>query len=149
MEHLGANSGEIAISRFIAQVYDLGLMSIDDRLLVQKGPLSPVENLAVKKHPLTTLAMLESIEFSGNTINEAILHHHERFDGQGYPDGLKGDDIPLMARVLAVVDAYCAMIEPRPHRQALSPQGALRQLRERAGQFYDPQVVDILQAIAA
>ena len=149
MEKLGASNSDIGISRYIAQVYDLGLMLIDDRLLVQKGPLSPVENLAVKKHPSTTLAMLESIEFSGKTISEAILYHHERFDGRGYPDGLKGDDIPLMARVLAVVDAFCALTEPRPHREALSPGDALQQLQKNAGKFYDPRVVDALQAIAA
>jgi HD-GYP domain-containing protein (c-di-GMP phosphodiesterase class II) len=92
--------------------------------------------------------MLESIE-SSQLVIEAVLHHHERFDGQGYPDGLRGDEIPLMARALAIVDAYCAMTEDRPYRAALGSEEALRELEAGAGSLYDPLVVEALQAALA
>jgi HD-GYP domain-containing protein (c-di-GMP phosphodiesterase class II) len=141
MKHLGASQAETDISRYVSLVYDLGLMPIEDKLSSNKGHLSPVESRAVKIHPETTLGLLSALEFSDQVV-AAILHHHERYDGTGYPKGLKGEDIPLMARVLAVVDAYCAMTESRPHREVLSEMEALCELQKGAGHLYDPLVVE-------
>jgi len=146
LNQLGASEREKNLARYVALVYDLGLMPHDERLATQKRPLSPVEAMVVRNHPLATLDMLESIEFS-QLVGDAVLHHHERFDGQGYPDGQKGEDIPLMARALAVVDAYCAMLEERPYRGALNQTDALRELHQAAGSLYDPRVVAALQQL--
>lgn len=140
MKYLGASEAEADISRYVSLVYDLGLMPIEDKLANNKGALSAVELRAVRIHPEASLGILSSLEFSDQAV-AAIRHHHERYDGSGYPQGLKGEDIPLMARALAVLDAYCAMIEPRPHRAALSEVEALSELQSGAGVLYDPQVV--------
>ncbi|MEJ2200103.1 MAG: GAF domain-containing protein [Desulfuromonadaceae bacterium] len=139
MENLGVSQDEADISRYVSLVYDLGLMTIEDKL-AGKGPLSAVESRAVRIHPEVTIGMLSALEFPDQAL-EAILYHHERFDGTGYPQGLKGNDIPLMARALAVVDAYCAMTEPRPHRGALSEDAALAELKKGKGSLFDPRVV--------
>lgn len=148
LEQLGVSAREKALAPYVAMVYDLGLIAHDERLGTRKRPLTPVEALVVRNHPQATLDMLDSIE-SSQLVAEAVLHHHERFDGQGYPDGLKGDEIPLMARALAIVDAYCAMTEDRPYRAALSSDGALRELEAGANSLYDPLVVEALQAALA
>lgn len=148
LEELGAGSREKALAPYVALVYDLGLIAHDEHLATRKRPLTPVESLVIRNHPQATLDMLESIE-SSQLVAKAVLHHHERFDGQGYPDGLKGDEIPLMARALAIVDAYCAMTEDRPYRAARGSDEALRELEAGAGTLYDPLVVEALQAALA
>ncbi len=144
LEQIGASPREKALAPYVALVYDLGLISQDERLVTRKRPLTPIEALVVRNHPQATLDILESIEFS-QVVAKAVLHHHERYDGRGYPDGLAGDEIPLMARALAVVDAYCAMTEDRSYRAARGSLAALRELQAGAGSLYDPRVVEALE----
>ncbi|MFN3396544.1 MAG: HD-GYP domain-containing protein, partial [Thermodesulfovibrionales bacterium] len=93
-----------------------------------------------------TIALLNSFEFSED-VKKAIIHHHERFDGTGYPEGLKGEEIPLVSRVLSVVDSFNAMVSDRPYRDKLSPVDALQEIKRQSGTFYDPKIVNALTMI--
>ncbi len=148
LNELGATEKETELALFVSMVYDLGLMLLDKNLLNKKNTLSQAESRTLKSHPFTTLELLGDIEFS-EEVRKTILHHHEKFDGTGYPDGLHGEDIPLLARALAVVDAYCAMTEERPYRKAISSDEALKEIRERTGTFYDPRVVQVFAEVVS
>lgn len=97
----------------------------------------------LKVHPFNTINLIDTFEISDDVRN-IILHHHERFDGTGYPDQLQGQAIPFVSRVLSVVDAYCAMISKRPYRKAFTDQDALEEMKKGAGSVYDPVVVKAL-----
>jgi HD-GYP domain-containing protein (c-di-GMP phosphodiesterase class II) len=120
-------------------------MLIDDEILKKKS-LSPSETRSLRFHPHNTVFLLESLEFS-DVIKDAILHHHERYDGTGYPDGLKGDDIPLLSRVIAVADSFFAMTMDRPYRKKISKDKALEEIRQGAGTLYDPAVAAALETV--
>ena len=98
---------------------------------MKKGKLTEEEMAIIKKHPLEGVRMIEFIEPLG-TAKEIIKHHHECFDGSGYPDGLRGDQIPVGARIVAIADAFGAMTTDRPYRKALSVDEAVKELRENA-----------------
>lgn len=125
-------------------IYDLGLMLVSEGVLRKKNTLSNSETSTIKVHPHTTVDLLSKIEFS-ERIKKSILHHHENWDGSGYPNGLKGNQIPVISRVLAVVDAYFSMIEPRPYRPRRSPQEALDQIHIESGSKFDPAVVTAME----
>jgi HD-GYP domain-containing protein (c-di-GMP phosphodiesterase class II) len=143
---LRGNEQDKKIAIYISMIYDLGLVTIDHGLLKKK--LLPPEQRAIKIHPYTTIDLIDGFEFS-EEVREAILHHHERYDGTGYPRGLKNDDIPFISRVLSVVDAYCSMIAERPYRKALTKKNALRQIRSGSGSAYDPKVATALESCLA
>jgi hypothetical protein len=147
MEELDAAAEEREIALYISMIYDLGLMLVDRGVMEKSDPLSPLERSTLKSHPFTTLDLLGVFEPS-EKVRRIILHHHERFDGRGYPDGLKGEEIPFLSRALAVVDAYCAMSEERPYRQALGPKEAMTELCKGAGTHYDPRMVEALERIS-
>lgn len=148
LKRLGAGRREQELGAYLALIYDLGLMLLDRRLLEKEKRLSPLEITTLQSHPFTTLELLQDFDCSAE-VRQAILHHHEHFDGSGYPAGLAGDGIPLLSRVLAVVDGYCAMREERPYRTALPQEEALKMVREGAGCRYDPQVVAALEEFLA
>ncbi len=143
LEKLGAREEERRIGTYISILYDMGLMTIDERVL-KKNKLLPSEERILKIHPFTTISLLDDFEYS-EEVKKAILHHHERYDGTGYPDGLKGEEIPFLSRVLAVVDSYCAMISDRPYREAYSDDKALEELKKGAGTLYDPHIVEVFE----
>jgi HD-GYP domain-containing protein (c-di-GMP phosphodiesterase class II) len=144
MERLGATDEEKENALYVSTVYDLGLMFMDDAVL-RKSRLEPAEFASLKVHPFNTVELLNSIEFSPE-VNRAILHHHEKYDGTGYPDGLAGNEIPLISRVITVVDAYSAMVSKRPHRKEMTAHDAIRELKKGVGSSYDPSVVEALEA---
>ncbi|GLI39218.1 GAF domain-containing protein [Geobacter hydrogenophilus] len=131
---------------FASVLYDLGLVLLEESILNKKGKLLPSEEHTLKIHPYTTVGLLDSFEFS-EEIKRGILHHHERYDGTGYPDGLKGDEIPLISRILSVVDAFCAMTSERPYRPRMATADALAEVRTHAGTLYDPKVVEALDFV--
>ncbi|WP_236685512.1 HD domain-containing phosphohydrolase [Geobacter pickeringii] len=131
---------------YASMIYDLGLVLLEDGVLNKKEALLPSERSTLKIHPYTTVGLLDSFEFS-EEVKRGILHHHERFDGKGYPDGLAGENIPLVSRVLAVVDSFRALTSDRPYRLGISTKEALDRLRNDAGTVYDPRIVDILSTI--
>jgi HD-GYP domain-containing protein (c-di-GMP phosphodiesterase class II) len=140
---LGLDAREQEIVATAMLVRDVGHIAVPERILSKPGPLLPEERSMVEVHPRvgsTLLAELPSL----HDVATAVLYHHERFDGTGYPVGLAGTAIPRPARILAVVDAYSAMIHDRPHRDARSPQQALAELSARAGTQFDPEAAGAL-----
>lgn len=144
---LGLPETDLQAAQYAAVIYDLGLMLIDDTIL-QKDRLSESEEKSIRSHPHNTVFLLEGLEFS-DKIKQAILHHHERYDGSGYPDGLKGEGIPLIARILYVIDSYCAMTGERPYRRKLSKDETLEEIKSGSGTLYDPSVVSALESVLA
>jgi HD-GYP domain-containing protein (c-di-GMP phosphodiesterase class II) len=139
---LGLNEEDIKILNYTALLYDLGLTQIDDKIIKKDRKLNRLEYKVIKKHPFTTISLIESIEFA-ETVKNNIIHHHERFDGLGYPEGLAGDNIPVGARIIAIVDAYMAMIAERPYRKAMSKREAISELIRGAGNQFDPKIVEV------
>ncbi|BDV43074.1 histidine kinase [Geotalea uraniireducens] len=133
---------------YASMMYDLGLVLLEESILQKREKLLPAERNSLKIHPYTTVGLLNIIENS-EEVRQGILHHHERYDGQGYPDGLHGEDIPIISRILAVVDAYCAMIEDRPYREKLTEFQALEEIRKSTGMLYDPRIVKALEEAVA
>lgn len=137
--HLGlaAHAESIGLA---AQLQNLGLISVPDRVLENTGKLTPEEYEQLKQHPRRGAEILSQVQALENVV-PLVRHHHERFDGQGYPEGLRGEEIPIGARILAVADAYDAMVSPQKHRAALPPEKALEELRRGANSQFDPNVV--------
>ncbi len=124
-------------------LYDLGRIGILDAIWEKPGPLTPAERRTVETHPVLGASLLKDHPPAAALV-PSVLYHHERFDGTGYPDGLKGTEIPLTARVIHVVDAYLAITRDRPYRQALGRSRALQELWRGAGTQFDPAVVEAL-----
>lgn len=120
-------------------LHDAGKVGIPERILNKPGPLSAAEWRVMRTHPLIGYQMLAGIPFL-ETAARVVRSHHEMFDGSGYPEGLKGEDIPLAARVFAVVDAFDAMTTDRPYRAALSIDHAAGEIERMAGSQFDPEV---------
>ncbi|MGK0618977.1 HD domain-containing phosphohydrolase [Meiothermus cerbereus] len=127
--------------RMGAYLHDLGKLAIPDSILLKPGTLTDAEWRIMKSHCDIGFGMLENLGFLSQTALNIVRYHHERVDGSGYPFGLKGDEIPLEARLFAVVDVYDALIHSRPYKAAWSHQGALQELRRQAGQTLDASIV--------
>ncbi len=141
-EALDLPQDRIATIRAASLLHDIGKVGIPDSILSKEGPLTDEEWEPVKTHPKLGVEILRHIIDLVNCL-PAILHHHEHYDGKGYPSGLKGDSIPLEGRILAIADAYDAMTSPRPYREQLSSQSALEELRRCAGSQFDPELVEL------
>jgi putative nucleotidyltransferase with HDIG domain len=124
-----------------ALLHDVGKLAVADRLLNKPGPLTPDEYEQVKQHAAIGGDMLSGIEFPG-ALSLLVRHHHENWDGTGYPDRLRDEDIPLGARVLAISDCYDALTSDRPYRAALSHMTAINMISVRRGTMFDPQITD-------
>ena len=136
---LGIPEGELVGIRRGAMLHDIGKMAIPDSILLKQGPLTPEEWEEIKRHPRYAYELLKPIEYLGASLD--IPHyHHERWDGTGYPEGLKGTDIPLSARLFTVVDAYDALVSPRPYRPGMTQPLARAYIREQAGKHFDPDI---------
>jgi len=145
MDKLGTDEEGKKMAVYASTIYDLGLVLIHENILLKKA-LQPSEIQALKTHPHNTIALLRTFEFSED-LKKALLHHHERYDGKGYPEGLKGKEIPLISRVLSVVDSYCAMITEKPYRKAIKGNEALLEIKGGAGSLYDPEVVNAFEEV--
>jgi putative nucleotidyltransferase with HDIG domain len=132
--------------RAAALLHDTGKLAVPEYILNKPGPLTPAEFERMKVHATVGADILKSIDFP-YPVEPIVRHHHENWDGSGYPAGLKGQDIPLGARMLSVVDCYDALTSDRPYRPRMSRQQAEQILRERRGKSYDPWVVDRFIAI--
>lgn len=122
-------------------LHDLGKIGVQEDILLKPGPLTPEERKEMQGHPEVGARILEPARFPEAVI-AAVRHHHEDYGGGGYPAGLQGDEIPLLARILCVADAYDAMTSARPYRQAFTPQKAREELKRCAGRQFDPRVVE-------
>ncbi len=130
--------------RVAALVHDIGKIHISPRILAKTEPLTDAEWEQVRRHPVHGAEILRPSPALGVNIIPAVLHHHERWDGTGYPSGLTGSSIPLMARVISVADSLEAMLSTRPHRTALSAEAALAEIHRCAGTHFDPTIVEAL-----
>ena len=140
-EAMGLPPAEVDTIERAALLHDIGKIGIVDSILGKPGPLTPGEQAAMMAHPRIGAAILEEMPDLADLV-PIVRHHHERWDGKGYPDGLAGERIPLGARILAVADAFEAMTSNRPYRHRQSQQSALETLLAGRGTQFDPQVVD-------
>jgi putative nucleotidyltransferase with HDIG domain len=131
-----------------ALLHDIGKLSVDIDILSKPGSLDPDEREVIEKHPLTSAEVVSRVDLLKEST-EIVRHHHERPDGRGYPEGLKGHEIPVGARILNVADAFDAMISDRPYRKRKSVDEALDELRRGAGDEFDPVVVEYLTRLIA
>jgi diguanylate cyclase (GGDEF)-like protein/putative nucleotidyltransferase with HDIG domain len=127
--------------RLAAILHDVGKIGVVDKVLLKEGKLDEDEKLIMRMHPILGARILQPIKAFRQILN-VVLHHHEWFDGSGYPDGLAGQNIPLHARIVSVCDAYHAMTSTRPYRQRRTPEFALAQLEAGKGTQFDPIIVD-------
>lgn len=138
---MGCGSYELESLSVAGMLHDIGKIAIPDDILLKPGRLTAEEFAIIKKHPETGEEIIKPVLLLDNE-RRIVRHHHERWDGRGYPDGLAGNDIPFAARILAVADSFDAMVNNRPYRKALSLDVALAELRANRGTQFDGQVVD-------
>ena len=145
---LGLGSRDRLMLFVAAAFHDVGYLSTPEYILRKPSVLAEDEMEEVRIHPVRG-AEIFGIQPSLAEIARAVRHHHERFDGSGYPDGLRGEEIPLFSRIILVAETYEAMTHHRPYRRALSPEEATRRLQESAGSQLDPELVKHFLAILA
>ncbi|MBT3363583.1 MAG: HD domain-containing protein [Chloroflexi bacterium] len=138
---LGLNEAEMRAMELAANLHDIAKIAIPDRIFQKDGPLDPQEKTEVQLHPSRAVELLRFLDFMEDAL-PIIEHHHEWYNGSGYPHGLKGDNIPLGARILAVIDTFDAMTSDRPYRSALTADEAVAELRTLAGAQWDPAIVE-------
>lgn len=143
-QQMGCRDGLMEQLRFGSILHDIGKIVIQDEVLLKSAPLSGEEWEQMKKHPITGAEMIKDIAYLAPAA-PIIRHHHERWDGTGYPDGLKGEEIPLGARIVAVADSFDAMSIDRPYRNGRSLEDAYREILACSGSHFDPQVVKAFQ----
>src|SRR5215208_671619 len=139
---LGLNEEEIGHLRRGALLHDIGKLAIPDEILLKAGALNDAERRVMEKHPVYAKQMLAHVDFLQPCVAVAYSHH-ERWDGLGYPEGLKGQEIPLFARIFAVVDQWDALTSDRPYRKAWTRDSVMAYFRENAGKIYDSEIVDV------
>ncbi|MFC1657870.1 PAS domain S-box protein [Candidatus Omnitrophota bacterium] len=137
---LNLSKDDIELIRQAAILHDLGKIGISDRILLKAGPLSKREFNKIKHHPQIGVDIIRPIQFL-HSIIPFILYHHERWDGNGYPKGLKGEEIPVGARIVAIADVYQALISDRPYRRAFSKDKAVKIIQGGSGTQFDPHIV--------
>jgi PAS domain S-box-containing protein len=138
---LGCPEGEVQDIRWGARLHDIGKIGVPDAILSKPGGLTDQEWTTMRQHPILGEEILSSVERMRG-VARLVRHHQEQWDGTGYPDGLKGEAIPLGSRILAVVDAYGAITEARPYKPARTPGEAVAEITRCAGSQFDPQVVE-------
>lgn len=143
---LGFSDEELSHIKRGALLHDMGKMAIPDEILQKPGPLNEVEWEKMRCHPMYAYEMLSPIKYL-NPALEIPFYHHERWDGSGYPRGLKGEEIPLAARLFAIIDVWDALSSDRPYRKKLPRSEVIDYLREKSGQLFDPKLVNVFLSI--
>lgn len=141
-EALGLNQGEIKELKTVGLLHDIGKIAIEENILNKAGKLENEEFKKIKRHPEIGYRILSTVN-DMSEMAEYVLAHHERWDGKGYPKGLKGEEIPLQSRIITIVDAYDAMTSARSYRDALSEEFAIEELQKNAGIQFDPKLVKV------
>jgi len=140
-EAIGLSPEEVSRISAAALLHDIGKIGIPDKILTQKGKLDETDWIAIKSHPILGANIVRNVPGLVPCVN-SVLYHHEWWDGTGYPEGLKGDKIPLDARILAIADAFAAMSSARPYRDALGNNAVIKRLRQGAGKQFAPGLVE-------
>lgn len=140
---LSVPKDEIEVVRYAALLHDLGMIGIPEDILYKSDPLTTEEKFHIESHPETGVEVIRPITFLKRATH-IIRHHHERYDGKGYPDGLAGDEIPLVSQILAVADSLVAMLSDRPYRKARKQEDAVSEIKRQSGSQFNPKVVSAL-----
>jgi diguanylate cyclase (GGDEF)-like protein/putative nucleotidyltransferase with HDIG domain len=143
---IGLSETEIEVIKYAGLLHDVGKIAVSQDILVKKEPLTHEEYELLKKHPVIGVNILKDIRFLEKEI-PLILHHHERFDGKGYPHGLKGREIPVGARIIAVSDAFDAMTSGRGYKESVSLEKSIAELKRGSGTQFAPDVVEVFVKI--
>jgi len=143
---MGIDGSDLEALHAAALLHDIGKVAVPGHIISKPGRLTEEEFERMKIHPVVGAEILEKLQLP-NPVAPMVRSHHERWDGTGYPDGLKGEGIPIGARVLAVVDAFDALTTDRPYRSACSPREAMEELKRGAGVTYDPKIVRLLEKL--
>lgn len=138
----------VALIEIGAHLHDIGKLRLPSKLLNVPRKLTPAEMVEIQKHTTLGWAIVDQADFAP-AICEIVRHHHECYDGNGYPDRLAGQQIPLGARIVAICDVYAAMITQRPHRPPFTQAFAQSYLQAGKGQVFDPDLVDLFVAVVA
>lgn len=137
---------EVGAVEYGGILHDIGKIGVSEAILLKPGPLTDEEMNEMKRHPEIGERLIAPMRFARD-VGPIIRGHHERWDGTGYPDGLRGEDIPIGARIIAIVDAYDAMTTDRPYRAALSDAEAIERLRMARGSQFDPHLLDVFLSL--
>lgn len=144
---MGMSARALEELRYAAILHDVGKIGVPDAILQKPGKLDSTEWLEMRRHPETGAQIIAPVSRLANSA-QMIRHHHERYDGKGYPDGLAGDAIPLGARILTIVDSFSAIVDRRVYREGKSLDDALIEIQRNAGTQFDPTIVPIFLDIA-
>ena len=139
---IGLPEGEIEELKTVGLLHDIGKIAIEENILNKPGKLTDDEWEEIKRHPEIGYRILSTVN-DMSEMAEYVLAHHERWDGRGYPKGLKGEEIPFQSRIIAIADAYDAMTSERSYRSALSEEIAIEELQKNAGIQFDPELIRI------
>jgi HD-GYP domain-containing protein (c-di-GMP phosphodiesterase class II) len=134
--------------RYGFMLHDVGKIGVPEKILTKESPLDAAEWEVMKSHPIIGLQIIAPAGL-GEDVEDIVRHHHERWDGAGYPDNLSGGDIPLGARIFSVADAFDAMTTDRPYRSALPGEEAVKEIRDNAGRQFDPSAVEAFLEVVA
>ena len=145
-QELNLSDKDIENIEYTALLHDIGKIGIADNILGKTSSLTDKEFDKIKEHTVMGAKIIEPVDFLKNSY-KAIYHHHEKYNGKGYPDGLKSENIPLSARIIAVADAYDAMGSDRPYRKKLNMNKILKELKDQSGKQFDPEVVKALISV--
>ena len=138
---LGLSEKEVSVIQYVTSVHDIGMTEISDEILDKALNLTSEELQQIREHPQRGAELIRPLEFV-ESVSNIILYHHERVDGGGYPMGLRGDQIPMGARIISVIDAYQSMTAERPYRERKQTEDAVAELVDCAGKQFDTDVVD-------
>jgi len=141
-KEIGVSEVEMQALRAASLLHDIGKLAVPEHIISKPGRLTPVEFEKMKIHPVVGSEILKRVEFPYPVV-PIVRSHHEKWDGSGYPDGIEGEDIPIGARILSVVDCFDAMASDRQYRRAVSPEDAMAYILSESGKSFDPQVVKI------
>ncbi len=141
---MGLNQADVRVTYYAGLLHDYGKIGIRDDVLLKPAQLTDQEYAHIKEHPLHTFRLLSKIRFPEDLADIPLVAgpHHERWDGSGYPDGLRGEEIPIGSRIIAVADAYDALTEQRCYNEPMTPERALGELTTRSGTYFDPGVIE-------
>ncbi len=143
---MGLPEAEVRRIRFGALLHDIGKVGVSGEIIRKPTSLDPSEQAKMRQHPVIGAEIMQPVELLSEAA-EIVRHHHEHYDGSGYPDGLKGEGIPIGSRIILVADAYHAITSDRPYRRGRSKDEALRILKENAGKQFDPKVVETFESV--
>jgi putative nucleotidyltransferase with HDIG domain len=145
---LGLDADALELLDTAAHVRDIGMISLPDNVVLATAPLSPAEWQLISRHPIIGAELLDTLQVLAPAA-AIVRAHHERWDGDGYPDGQRGEDIPMLSRIIATCDAFAATASDRPHRRGLGPEAALELICQESGTQFDPATVQALVRVLA